>query len=60
MMENSSISIWRYMLSEGVPVIHVKDLVEKHISGLQALSLRTDEITKAIKDCEAFLGELNK
>lgn len=60
MMENSSISIWRYMLSEGVSIEYIKECVEKHIEGLLVMLPRTDKVDKVIEDCRTFLKELNK
>lgn len=58
--EHPGISLWRYMLSEGVSIAYIKELVEKHILELKAFQPDSEKKEKMIKDCETFLGELNK
>lgn len=60
MMDNINTKIWKYMLSEGVPLIHVKDLVKKHIGALELLPDTIDGKAQAMIDCEEFLYQLNQ
>lgn len=59
-MANKSVAvqIWQGMLEEGVCVSVIKDLVQKHIAGLKALSDSIEDRQLELERCDGFLKQL--
>lgn len=54
----SNIRIWQDMLDEGVPALHVTHMVKRHIAGLEALPDHIEGKEQALKECKAYLQEI--
>lgn len=51
---NVNIRIWEDLLKEGVPSLHVTNMVRKHIAGLEALSDEIEGKQQALIACREF------
>lgn len=55
---NINIRIWEDLLKEGVPSLHVVDMIKTHITGLEALPDHIEGKEQALKACNDYLQEV--